>query len=138
MGLFMGAWVGSTFTTSPWKAALARHGFMQGGTHLVSGFTYKFLSVGLPLVTMAITAYFVSKGLRSYRAFQLEKDVRRVASMSAGVQAAVRERLEVLDRAAALGLLSRSEHETKKARLFAGYCAALPPEVIGFFESKLG
>src|SRR5512139_4228374 len=62
--LIVGAWVASTFTTSPFKAFMARWGLMKGGRHVVSGGTYRFLSLVLPIFVAAVTAYAVSKILK--------------------------------------------------------------------------
>lgn len=136
-GLLAGGWVASTFTTSPWKAALARYGVVKGGKHVVSGLTYKFLSVGLPMLSVAVAGYLVQKALRRYRDVRMERDMRRVARSGAEIQEAVRERLGVLDKALELGLVSASEHRTKKADLYASCSRVLPPSVRQLIASKL-
>lgn len=137
VGLMVGAWVASTFTVSPWKAALASWGLIPGGRHLVSGSTYRFLSVALPLLSMGVTAYLVQKFLKGYRRRKLERDKDIVAVMGPKARQEVEERLAVLDEAARLGLLSPAEHLTKTCELYAGYSRVLPKKVGEMLWSKL-
>lgn len=137
VGIFAGTWVASTFTTSPWKATLARLGVMKGGTRVVSGPTYKFLSTVLPMLAVAVTAWLVQKALRRYRELQLQRDMEDVAARTGEVQAAVAERMVVLEKAASLGLLSSSEFATKKADLYARHARRLPANVHKLIISKI-
>src|SRR5262249_54441686 len=75
LGMAAGSAVASTFTTSPWKATLARWGVIQGARHVVSGPVYQFLSVALPILVAAVTAYLVHKILTNLRERQLERDI---------------------------------------------------------------
>lgn len=120
-GIVAGAWVSSTFTTSPIKAKLASWGLMKGGTHVVSSTTYRFLSIILPILTAALTVYLIQKILKTYREKQLQMHMEKVAGLGEEVQAEVRERLTLLERAKATELLSTAEYETKKANLFRTY-----------------
>jgi len=60
-GLLVGSWVASTFTTSRFKGFLASWGLIKGGTRVVSASTYSFLSISLPILAAALTAYAVQK-----------------------------------------------------------------------------
>src|SRR5512139_912632 len=71
-GILVGSWVASTFTNSPVKGFLSSWGLMKGGTHVVSTTTYRLLSVALPILVTALTAYLVQKGLKTYRKKRLE------------------------------------------------------------------
>src|SRR5712671_531766 len=71
-GMGIGTAVASTFTTSPWKATLARWGVIRGAAHVVSGPAYRFLSIVLPILVAAVTAYLVHKILNSVRERQME------------------------------------------------------------------
>src|SRR5512144_1517354 len=73
-GILVGSWVAGTCTSSPVKGFLSQVGLMKGGTHVVSGTTYKFLSVVLPVLAIALTAYLVQKGMKHYRQKRLERD----------------------------------------------------------------
>jgi len=75
--LIVGWWVASTFTTSPFRAFMARWGLMKGGRHVVSGSTYRFLSIVLPILVAAVTAYAVSKILKVVREQQIRTALRR-------------------------------------------------------------
>ena len=135
--LSAGSWVSSRYTTSPWKATLAQWGIIKGGKHLISTEAYSFLSVALPLAVAALTAYLVHKLLKRLRELQLQRDMAAVAALGPEVQALVRERLELLDRAKEAGLLTASEYLTKKANLYADY-SRIPAKVHEMIISKLG
>ena len=121
VGLVAGSWVAGTFTSSPVKGFLSSHGFMKGGTHVVSETTYKFLSVLLPVLAIAVTAYVVQKAMKAYREKQLQRNLACVPSLKEEVQAELRAKRDILDKAKESGLLSESEHRTKMATLYQSY-----------------
>jgi hypothetical protein len=120
-GLLVGSWVGKTFTSSPIKGFLSSHGLMQGGTHVVSTTTYKFLSMFLPVLAMAITAYVVQKAMKSYREKQLQRNMSYVGLLKEEVQAELQAKMSILDKAKEADLISDSEHRTKMAALYQSY-----------------
>lgn len=120
-GIMVGSWVASNFTSSPVKGFLSSVGLMKGGTHVVSGTTYKFLSVVLPLLAVAVTAYLVQKGMKVYRQRQMERNKAYVDLMKEELQAELQARIELLDKVRAAGLLSESEHQTKLSGLYQSY-----------------
>ncbi len=136
-GILVGAWVSSTFTTSRVKGTLASFGVIKGGTHVVSPGTYRFLSIFLPIITAGITAYVIQKTLKTYREKQLDRNMARVASLGQEVQAEVRERLTLLEKAKEAGLLSAGEYQTKRANLYQAYSKALPSKIEEFIIKKL-
>src|SRR3970282_80661 len=75
--LIAGWWVASTFTTSPFRAFMARWGLMKGGRHVVSGSTYRFLSIVLPILVGAAPPYAGSKILKVVREKQMKKNMIR-------------------------------------------------------------
>jgi hypothetical protein len=123
-GLGVGSWVASTFTTSRFKGFLASHGLIRGGTHVVGPTTYKILSVVLPVVAMAVTAYVVQKGLKARREQQLARDVSTVARLAPATQAEVQDKMRTLEEARVAGLVSESEYQTKRAVLYESYARA--------------
>ncbi|GEM_PF-1254096 len=135
--LMIGGWVASTFTASPWKATLARWGLMKGGKHLVSNQMYQFLSVVLPILVAAVTAYLVQKLLKTVRERQMERNIVRVSQLGKDVQALVEEKLVILEKAREAGLLSSSEYLTKKANLYATYSHILPIQIKELLVSKI-
>jgi hypothetical protein len=56
-GLAAGWWVAHTYTDSRPRALRRSIGIGQGGTHVVSGETYRALSFWLPIVVAAVSAY---------------------------------------------------------------------------------
>ena len=116
--LIVGWWVASTFTTSPVRAFMAKWGLMKGGRHVVSGSTYRFLSVVLPLLVAAVTAYAVSKILKVVREQQMQKNMIRISQLGEEIQTLVNDRLAILGKAKEAGLLSDGEYLTKKANLY--------------------
>jgi cell division protein FtsL len=120
-GILVGGWVAGTFTNSPVKGFLSSVGLMKGGTHVVSKLTYRFLSVVLPVLAMAVTTYAVQKGMKAYREKQLEKNMADAALMQEELQAELRAKMAILDKAKEAGLLSESEHRTKVANLYQSY-----------------
>jgi hypothetical protein len=121
VGLLIGSWVASTFTNSPIKGFLSSWGFMKGGTHVVSTTTYRFVSVFLPIVATAITAYIVQKALKAYREKRLERDMALVSQLGQETQNELRDKTSVLDKAKEAGLISDSEYQTKIANLYQSY-----------------
>lgn len=125
-GIGVGTWVAGTFTTSKFWGTLAQWGWTRGPSIVVSGNTYKFLSVFLPVLATAVTAYAVQKILSTYRRKRLESDMRKVNEMDDDTQDAVEDRLAVLDQAQELGLISKSEHYSKRCALYQKYaCSGL-------------
>lgn len=57
MGLAAGWWVANTYTDSHWKSALRSVGIGDGGTHVVSGETYRIMMLSLPILSAAVCAY---------------------------------------------------------------------------------
>jgi len=121
VGLLVGSWVASTFTNSPIKGYLSSWGLMKGGTHVVSTTTYRFLSVSLPIIVTAITAYMVQKALKTYREKRLERNIAYVAQLGQEVQSELRGKMSILDRAKVAGLISENEYQTKMANLYQTY-----------------
>lgn len=136
-GILAGSWVSSTFTTSPLRGFLASWGLVKGGTRVVSSATYRFLSVLMPLLAMAVTAYLVQKALKGYRARRLAKDRRRVSRMPEEVRSEVRGKMDILDAARENGLISEAEYETKQAMLFQSYSRKPPSRVRDFLIGKM-
>ncbi len=120
-GILVGSWVASTFTSSPIKGFLSSVGLMKGGTHVVSGTTYKFLSVILPLLAIAVTAHLVQKGMKTFRKRQLERNMAYVAQLKEETQAELQANLDLLARVKDAGLISDSEYDTKLANLYQSY-----------------
>jgi hypothetical protein len=121
VGLVAGSWVAGTFTSSPVKGFLSSHGLMKGGTHVVSATTYKFLSVLLPVLAIAVTAYVVQKAMKAYREKQLQRNMAYVPLLKEEVRAELQAKIDILDKAKETGLISESEHRTKMATLYQSY-----------------
>ena len=126
-GILVGAWVASTFTTSQFKGFLASWGIIKGGRHVVSSTTYGFLSIALPIVGAALTAYIVQKGMKAYRAKQFKRNMERIAQSGEKVQLEVQAKLDILEKAKEAGLVSTGEYFTKKANLFQSYSKTTYP-----------
>ncbi len=135
--LFVGGWVASTFTTSPIRATLARWHLMKGGTHVVSSHTYRFLSVVLPILVAAVTAYAVNKILKVVREQRLQKDIMRVSQLGEETRAQVDEKILLLEKAKEAGLLSPGEYLTKKANLYSTYSRAPSSQIRDLLIGKL-
>jgi hypothetical protein len=120
-GLVAGSWVAGTFTSSPVKGFLSSVGLMKGGTHVVSSTTYKFLSLFLPVLAIAATAYVVQKAMKAYREKQLERNMAYAALLKEEVQAGLKAKMDILDMAREAGLISESEHRTKMVNLYQSY-----------------
>jgi hypothetical protein len=56
-GMAMGWWITSRYTDSHARSILRSIGIGHGGTHVVSGSTYKAMQFGLPLLAAAVCAY---------------------------------------------------------------------------------
>ena len=121
VGLLVGWWVASTFTNSPIKGFLASMGLMRGGTRVVSTTTYRFLSILLPIIVSAFTAYIVQKALKTYRERRLENNMAHVSQLGQEVQSQLHDKLGILDKAKDAGLISDGEYQTKMANLYQSY-----------------
>ena len=66
-GMVVGWWIANTYTDSRVRSALRSVGLGQGGTHVVSGSTYKAMNFWLPLLAAAVCAYLGERLVRSYR-----------------------------------------------------------------------
>jgi hypothetical protein len=99
-GLAAGWWVGHTYTDSRPRSVLRSLGIGQGGTHVVSGETYRAMSFWLPIVAAAIAAYLSDRAAtwvqRRYRPYDRsseapssEFDPDRVAAGVAGATSGI-------------------------------------------------
>ena len=120
-GILIGWWVAATFTNSPIKGLLSQYGFINGGTHVVSNTTYKVISILLPVIAMAVTAYAVQKAMKIYRAKRQEKDMAFVAQLGQVVQFDIRDKISILVKAKTVGLITENEYRTKIANLYQSY-----------------
>ncbi len=136
-GLLVGSWVASTFTTSRLKGFLASWGLIKGGTRVVSTTTYSFLSICLPILGAALTAYIVQKAMKAFRDEQLRKNMAWVAQLGKEVQSELGEKLGILGKAQEAGLISASEYRTKKANLYQAYSRTYPSKFGEFLFRKL-
>jgi hypothetical protein len=136
-GLLAGSWVVSTFTNSPIKGYLSSWGLMKGGTHVVSTTTYRFLSVCLPVLVTAITAYIVQKSLKTYREKQLKRNVAHVAQLGQNIQSELHDKIRILDKANEAGLISDNEYQTKTANLYQLYSRPYHPAIEAIIIKKL-
>ena len=137
VGLLVGSWVASTFTTSPLKGFLASWGIIKGGSRVVSTTTYSFLSIALPILAAAITAYIVQKGMKAFREKQVYKNKALVAQLGNAIQSEIGEKLKILEKAKEIGLLSESEYHTKRANLYQTYAKPFPFKFEEFLIKKL-
>jgi hypothetical protein len=124
-GIIAGSWVAGTFTSSPVKGFLSSHGLMKGGTHVVSSTSYWILSVLLPVLAIAVTAYAVQKAMKAYREKQLQRNMAHVPLLKEELQAELQAKMDILDKAREAGLVSESEHRTKMAALYQSYFRAV-------------
>jgi hypothetical protein len=70
-GMAMGWWITSRYTDSHARSILRSVGIGHGGTHVVSGTTYKMMQFGLPLLAAAVCAYLggrIAAAIREGRA----------------------------------------------------------------------
>jgi altronate dehydratase len=121
VGLLAGWWVASTFTSSPLRGLLSQWGIMKGGSHVVSSTTYSIISIVLPLIAIAVTAYIVQKVLRAYREQQMERNKAYVAELGEAVRSEMSGKISILDKAREADLLSEDEYRTKVASLYRSY-----------------
>jgi hypothetical protein len=136
-GLLVGSWVASTFTNSRIKGHLSSWGLMKGGTHVVSPRTYRILSVFLPILVTAITAYIVQKALKIYREKQLERNMAHVAQLGQEVQSELRDKMRILDKAKEADLISYNEYQTKTANLYQSYSRTYHSKIEAIIIKKL-
>jgi hypothetical protein len=66
-GMVAGWWIANTFTDSPVHSVLRSVGIGRGGTHVVSGSTYKAMHFWLPLLAAALCAYLGERIASYYR-----------------------------------------------------------------------
>lgn len=135
--ILVGAWVSSTFTTSPVKGALASFGLIKGGRHVVSSTTYAVLSILLPIFSAAATAYLIQKTLKHYRRKQLERNIEKAARLAPEVRASLNDKLALLEKAKEAGIVSESEYHTKRAALYQSFSRKLPSKIGKFVMDKL-
>jgi hypothetical protein len=135
--LIVGWWVASTFTTSPFRAFLARWGLVKGGRHIISGGTYRFLSIVLPILVAAVTAYAVSRIMKVVREQQMRKNMIRISQLGEEIQALVNDRLAILEKAKEAGLLSDGEYLMKKANLCTEYARIPSSQITDLLIVKL-
>jgi hypothetical protein len=57
VGMAVGWWIADTYTDSHIRSALRTIGIGSGGTHVVSGSTYRAMTFWLPLLAAAVCAY---------------------------------------------------------------------------------
>ena len=136
-GLLVGSWVASTFTNSPIKGYLSSWGLMKGGTHVVSTMAYRFLSVFLPILVTAITAYVVQKTLKTYREKQLARDMAHVAQLGQEVQSELSDKMRILDKAKEAGLITDNEYQIKIANLYQSYSRTYHSTIEAIIIKKL-
>jgi hypothetical protein len=116
---------------------LASWGIIKGGSRVVSTTTYSFLSIVLPILAAAITAYFVQKAMKVFREKQLYKNKALVAQLENAIQSEIGEKLNILEKAKEIGLLSESEYHTKTANLYQTYARSFPFKFQEFLIKKL-
>ena len=136
-GLLVGSWVASTFTTSRFKGFLASWGLIKGGTRVVSTTTYSFLSIALPILAAALTAYIVQKAMKAFREKQLKRNMAWVAQLGREIQSELQEKVNILEKAKEAGLVSESEYCTKRANLYQAYVRTYPFKFEEFLIKKL-
>jgi len=135
-GLAIGSWVSSTFTTSPIRAGLAQWGLVKGGRHVVSPAFYRVLSLTLPVMTAALTAYALHKLLKTYREDQLRRHMEMSSRLKEEIQLEIKAKLTLLEKARAAGLISGGEFDTKKANLYRSY-SRTPSKIEDLIVAKL-
>jgi hypothetical protein len=57
VGMAVGWWIANTYTDSHFRSALRTVGIGSGGTHVVSGSTYRAMTFWVPLLAAAVCAY---------------------------------------------------------------------------------
>ena len=136
-GILAGAWVMSTFTASPIRGTLAQWGFIQGGTHVVSSGTYKFLAIALPILATGLTAYAVQKGLKAFREMQIELSEARAKGLSEEKRAELQVKLTALENARDAGILSWNEYRAKMANIYQPFVRKTGSKVEELIVSKV-
>jgi hypothetical protein len=63
----VGWWIANTYTDSRWKSLARSLGIGSGGTHVVSGETYRAMSFWLPLLAAAVCAYLGDRIAAAWR-----------------------------------------------------------------------
>jgi hypothetical protein len=63
----MGWWIANTYTDSHVRSVLRSVGIGSGGTHVVSGSTYRAMQFWLPLLAAAVCAYAGERLAAAYR-----------------------------------------------------------------------
>lgn len=66
-GLAAGWWVTATYTDSRWRAIFRSLGLGHGGTHVVSGSTYRAMRFWVPILAAALCAYLGDRLARYLR-----------------------------------------------------------------------
>ena len=66
-GLAAGWWVASTYTDSHLRSIMSAVGIGGGGTHVVSGTTYKAMNFWVPILAAAVCAYLGDRLARAIR-----------------------------------------------------------------------
>ena len=66
-GMAMGWWIANTYTDSHVRSVLRSVGIGSGGTHVVSGSTYRAMHFWLPLLAAAVCAYAGERLAAAYR-----------------------------------------------------------------------
>lgn len=66
-GMMVGWWIANTYTDSPVRSVLRSVGIGSGGTHVVSGSTYRAMHFWLPLLAAALCAYLGDRIAGYYR-----------------------------------------------------------------------
>jgi hypothetical protein len=74
-GLAAGWWVAHTYTDSRPRSVLRSLGIGQGGTHVVSGDTYRAMSFWLPILAAAIAAYLSDRAAKWVHRRYQQRDV---------------------------------------------------------------
>ena len=104
---------------------------------MVSATTYSFISISLPILAAALTAYMVQKVMKALREKQLRRNMARVAQLGKEVQSELKEKLNILDKAKEAGLISEGEYFPKKANLYQAYSRTFPFKFEEFLIKKL-
>jgi len=104
---------------------------------VVSTTTYSFLSISLPILAAALTAYIVQKVMKAFREKQLKRNMACVAQLGKEVQSELQEKLNILEMAKGAGLVSASEFCTKRANLYQIYARTFIFKFEEFIIKKL-
>jgi len=98
---------------------------------------YRFLSVFLPILVTAITAYVVQKTLKTYREKQLARDMAHVAQLGQEVQSELSDKMRILDKAKEAGLITDNEYQIKIANLYQSYSRTYHSTIEAIIIKKL-